>query len=128
MSIGIGDKEQDADSIGMRTGSAYFFSGEAFELLRSKNQNLLIRTAWEDFDIEMNVMLKLALIVMDNWSSNSGEIVRLTLENPDLKQAEIGEILGIEQHSVSARLQRSYFDEMMEMEALFRRKLTKLMP
>lgn len=127
MSIGIGDMEQDAESIGMRTGSAYFFSGEAFEQLRAKDQNLLVKSAWEDFDMELNLMLKLALIVMDNWTSNSGEIVKITLENPYLKQTEIGEILGIEQNSVSARLQRSYVEVLMEMERLYRLKLSKLM-
>lgn len=127
MSIGIGEKDQDAESIGMRTGSAYFNSGSAFEQLRTKNQNLLVKTQWEDFDAEINLMLKLALIVMDNWSSNSGEIMRIALEKPFLRQAEIGEILGIEQNSVSARLHRAYLEEMLELEKLYRTKLSKLM-
>ena len=128
ISVGIGEKDQDSPNIGMRTGSAYIHSGEAFEQLRNKNQNLMVKTPWEDFDKEMNLMLKLALIVMDNWSSNSGEIVKVALENPHLKQTEIGAILGIEQNSVSARFQRAYYDEMMELDGLFRAMLTKLLP
>ncbi|MCL6259972.1 SatD family protein [Aquiflexum sp. TKW24L] len=127
MSIGIGEKEQDSNSIGTRTGSAYINSGEAFEQLRNKGQNLMVNTPWEDFDKEMNVMLKLALIVMDNWSGNSGEIMKIALENPHLKQTEIGEILGIEQNSVSARLQRAYHSEMLELNDLYREKLIKLL-
>lgn len=128
ISIGIGDKDRDAESIGMRTGSAYFNSGSAFEQLRIKNQNLLVKTQWEDFDAEINLMLKLALIVMDNWSSNSGEIMKIALEKPHLKQAEIGEILGIEQNSVSARFQRAYYSEMLELNDLYKEKLERLLP
>lgn len=127
MSIGIGEKDQDSANIGMRTGSAYVSSGEAFEQLRTKGQNLMVKTPWVDFDKEMNLMLKLALIVMDNWSGNSGEIIRIALEKPHLNQTEIGEILGIEQNSVSARFQRAYHEEMMELDGLYREKLNKLL-
>lgn len=128
MSIGIGEKEQDSNSIGTRTGSAYINSGEAFELLRSKNQNLMVKSPWLDFDKEMNLMVKLALIVMDNWSGNSGEIMKIALGKPHLKQAEIGEILGIEQNSVSARFQRAYYSEMLELNDLYKEKLKRLLP
>jgi predicted XRE-type DNA-binding protein len=128
MAIGIGEREQNAESLGMRTGSAYVNSGEAFEQLRTKEQNLLVKTPWEDFDKEMNLMLKLALIVMDNWSNNSAEIMKIILERPGLKQVEIGEILGIEQNSVSARLGRAYHSEMLELHDLYKEKLKRLMP
>ncbi|MCR9014141.1 SatD family protein [Aquiflexum gelatinilyticum] len=128
MAIGIGEREQNAESLGMRTGSAYINSGEAFEQLRTKEQNLLVKTPWEDFDKEMNLMLKLALIIMDNWSNNSAEIMKIILERPGLKQVEIGEILGIEQNSVSARLRRAYHSEMLELHDLYREKLKRLMP
>lgn len=128
MAIGIGEREQNAENLGMRTGSAYVNSGEAFEQLRTKEQNLLVKTPWEDFDKEMNLMLKLALIVMDNWSNNSAEIMKIILERPGLKQVEIGEILGIEQNSVSARLRRAYHSEMLELHDLYREKLKRLMP
>jgi predicted XRE-type DNA-binding protein len=128
MSIGIGEKEQDSDSIGTRTGSAYINSGEAFELLRSKEQNLMVKSPWQDFDKEMNLMLKLALIVMDNWSGNSAEIMKIALEKPGLKQTEIGQILGIEQNSVSARFGRAYHSELVELQDLFKEKLKKLLP
>jgi hypothetical protein len=128
MSIGIGEKQQDSESIGTRTGSAYINSGEAFEFLRSKGQNLMVKSPWSDFDKDMNLMLKLALIVMDNWSGNSAEIMKIALEKPGLKQAEIGEILGIEQNSVSARFQRAYHQELIELDGLFREKITNLLP
>jgi predicted XRE-type DNA-binding protein len=96
--------------------------------LRTKEQNLLVKTPWEDFDKEMNLMLKLALIVMDNWSNNSAEIMKIILERPGLKQVEIGEILGIEQNSVSARLGRAYHSEMLELHNLYKEKLKRLMP
>jgi hypothetical protein len=128
MSIGIGEKHNGQTSIGMRTGSAYFHSGEAFEILRKKEQNLLIKTGWEDFDREMNLMFKLALIVMDNWTVNAAEIVKIALEHPNLKQIEIASMLELEQQSVSGRFKRAYFEELMELDNVYRIKLRKLLP
>jgi hypothetical protein len=127
MSIGLGDKENGNIPIGTRTGPAYYHSGEAFELLREKEQNLLIKSDWNDFDREMNLMFKLALIVMDNWTMNSAEIIKIALENPGIKQIEISEIINIEQQSVSGRFKRAYFDEMLELDGIYRSKLQKLL-
>lgn len=128
MSIGIGEKQNSNAPIGTRTGSAYFHSGEAFELLRKKEQNLLIKTDWEDFDREINLMFKLSLIVMDNWTVNAAEIVGIALENPNLKQIEIASMLELEQQSVSGRFKRAYFEELMELDNVYRLKLKKLLP
>lgn len=128
MSIGIGEKQNDFTPIGTRTGSAYFHSGEAFELLRKKEQNLMIKSDWEDFDREINLMFKLALIVMDNWTVNAAEIVAIGLENPSLKQIEIASMLELEQQSVSGRFKRAYFEELMELDNVYRLKLKKLLP
>lgn len=128
LSIGIGDKKDGQTPIGMRTGSAYFHSGEAFELLRKKEQNLLIKSEWEDFDRELNLMFKLSLIVMDNWTVNAAEIVKIALENPSLKQIEIASMLGLEQQSVSGRFKRAYFEELMELDKVYRFKLRKFLP
>ncbi|WP_194974293.1 SatD family protein [Aquiflexum lacus] len=128
MSIGIGEKLNDNTPIGMRTGSAYYHSGEAFELLRKQEQNLLIKTDWEDFDREMNLMFKLALILMDNWTVSAAEIVEIALENPNLKQIEIASMLELEQQSVSGRFKRAYFEELMELDNVYKLKLKKLLP
>ena len=128
MSIGLGNKKEGNSPIGTRTGTAYYHSGEAFELLRNKEQNLLIKSDWVDFDREMNLMFKLALIVMDNWTINSAEIIKIALENPGMKQVEIAEILNIEQQSVSGRFKRAYFDEMLELDNIYRSKLLNLLP
>lgn len=128
MSIGVGEKLNDNTPIGMRTGSAYYHSGEAFELLRKQEQNLLIKTGWGDFDREMNLMFKLALIVMDNWTVNAAEIVGIALDNPNLRQIEIASILELEQQSVSGRFKRAYFEELMELDNVYKLKLKKLLP
>lgn len=128
MSIGIGEKQNDNTPIGMRTGSAYYHSGEAFELLRKKEQNLLIKSNWDDFDREINLMFKLALIQMDNWTVSAAEIVGIALENPNLKQIEIASMLELEQQSVSGRFKRAYFEELMELDNVYRLKLKKLLP
>lgn len=127
MAIGIGEGDQHVKSIGVRTGPAFFNSGEAFEMLRSKKQNILIKTPWEVFDREINLMLKLALIVMDNWSINSGELMRIALEHPELRQVEIGTRLGIEQNSVSGRFKRAFYEELIELDEVYREKLKTLL-
>jgi hypothetical protein len=127
MAIGIGEGEQGSKDIGVRTGPAFFNSGEAFEMLRTKKQNILVKTPWEVFDREVNLMLKLALIVMDNWSINSGELMRIALEHPELRQVEIGDRLGIEQNSVSGRFKRAYHEELLELDEVYREKLKILL-
>jgi hypothetical protein len=125
MAIGIGERAVQTGAIGTKSGSAYFHSGEAFENLRPMKQNLLIRSPWQDFDREMNLMFKFALIVMDNWSLNSGELIQLALEHPEWRQVEIGDYLGIEQNSVSGRFKRAYYAELMELDEIYRLKLNR---
>lgn len=58
---------------------------------------------WNDFDNEMNLYLRLALIVMDDWTVNSAEFVSLSLQNQKRNQQALAELLGISQSSVSER-------------------------
>ncbi len=83
-------------------------------------KNIDVRMA---FDRDINFCLRLALTFMDNWSENSAEIVKVVLENPGLSQEEIGERLGIKQNSVSTRLKRAHFNEVMELIQIYQIKL-----
>ncbi len=126
MAIGIGKKSHDTKKISEANGSAFIRSGEGFEALKSLRQTLAVFTGNTQFDEHINLYLKLALIAMDNWTPGAAEFVQLSLQHPTASQTEIGAMLGISQSSVSERQQRSYLPDILEMEALFRKKLKTL--
>jgi predicted XRE-type DNA-binding protein len=123
MGIGIGRKDFDAKKVTECNGEAFVYSGEQFEGLKKEKQLLALRSPWKQFDQEMNLYIRLAMIAMDNWSPAMAEIIKISLENPKMNQLEIGELLGISQSSVSERQKRAFFTEIMEVEAMYREKL-----
>ena len=126
IAIGIGQKSYNADKVTESNGTAFVLSGEKFEQILKDKQTLAISTIDIKFNIEMNLLLKLALIAMNNWTANSAEIVLLRLKFPEYSQKRIGEILGIKQNAVSYRLKRSYFTEIQELLELYNFKLNEL--
>jgi SatD family (SatD) len=126
MAVGLGDITYNAPKITESNGSAFVHSGEKFEMLNKQKQNLAIKSDWTDFDSEMNLFLKLALIAMDNWTVNAAEIVNTALANPGKLQEELGKLLGIKQNAISNRLKRAYFDEIMEVNKMYIAKLKLL--
>ena len=126
MAIGLGDKTYSASNITESNGSAFVNSGEIFESLVKEKQNLAIATSSEEFNKEMNLLFRFALIVMDNWTINSAKMVHLALSNPGLSQTELGKILGIKQNAVSARLKRAYYDEISELLARYQIKIKEI--
>ena len=127
MSIGVGEKTYDATTITESNGSAFINSGVKFGSLKKEKQNLAIKTNWAKFDKEINLYLRLSLIVMDSWTENSAEIVKLAIENPTKSQAEIGTLVGIKQTAVSQRLKRAYFDELLEVNDMYKAKIRELL-
>ncbi|MDX1921121.1 MAG: hypothetical protein SFU25_10350 [Candidatus Caenarcaniphilales bacterium] len=123
LSIGIGSKTYKAKKISESNGTAFVNSGEAFESLREKKQNILIKSPWAKFDNEMNLFLRLALIVMDNWTQKSAEIVHLTLQKSELNQEKLGKCLKIGQNAISQRLHRAHYYDLMALNDMFQAKL-----
>lgn len=126
MAVGIGEKEHTALNITESNGQAFIFSGEKFELLKKDKQTLSIRTPWPEFDADINLYFRLASIAMNKWTANSAEAVKIALEKPDLVQEDLGKKLGIKQNAVSGRLKRAYFNELSEVDKIFRTKLKAL--
>jgi len=126
ISIGIGEKSYTSKSISESSGSAFIRSGEMFERLKQEKTNLLIHCGNKQLNKELNVSFKLALIAMDNWTTNSAEIVKLSIEHPDLNQNELGKKIGIKQNTVSERQKRAFLDEIKEFDAIFREKVKQL--
>lgn len=126
MALGIGKRTHNASKITESNGSAFVHSGEKFEMLKKEKQNLSVKSNWPDFDKEMNLYLKLILILMDNWTVNAAEVVKATIDNPDKSQEAIGVMLGVKQNAVSNRLRRAYYQEIWEVNEMYKAKLKPL--
>ncbi|MDO1500969.1 SatD family protein [Winogradskyella maritima] len=126
LAIGIGEKSYEGASVSESQGSAFERSGHVFETLKKDRVNLKISSGHKAFDREFNLYFKLALIAMDNWTVNSAEIVKLSLDNPDMIQAQLAELIGVKQDAVSKRQKRAYWDELQDLDAMYRQKISEL--
>lgn len=126
LAIGIGEKTFNAKTVAESNGEAFQFSGETLELLKKEKTNLKLRSRQSDFNTKMNLMFKLSLIAMDNWTSNSAEIVKLAIERPEDSQEEIGRSIDINQTAVSRRQQRAYLDTIFELDAYYKQQIQQL--
>jgi hypothetical protein len=126
MSIGIGKKTFSGRRISESNGPAFIYAGEKFDELNKGKTKLAIQSTWADFDDEINLYLRLAGIVMDNWSVSSSELMQIILDKPEATQKEIGDLLGIKQNSVSDRWNRAKADEILKVEEVYRSKLHQL--
>lgn len=123
LAIGIGSKSYEGETINESNGEAFMFSGETFETLKKQKQNLKLKVRNDNTSKELNLYFKLALIAMDNWTTNSAEIVKLSIDHPNKIQQELAKNLGISQDAVSKREKRAYLDEILELDRLFREKI-----
>ena len=126
MSIGIGNKNYKAKKISESNGTAFARSGEVFQTLKKQKINLAINSSDKEFDLQMNLMLRLCMTFMDNWLVQSAQFVQVAMKNKTLSQEEIGHILGINQAAVSRRRKRANYDLMNESEKYFRLKVKNL--
>ena len=118
MAIGIGEKNFEASKITESNGSAFIHSGECFENL--KKQTLAIQSPWLEVDQEINLYLDLALLTIDNWTSNISFIIKTAIEYPELTQGELAKRLNRTQSTISESLNRAGFEEIMRMEKRYR--------
>lgn len=126
LAIGIGNKTYEGENVTESNGEAFVFSGETLETLKKEKQNLRIKTNSLEIDEALNLYFKLALIPMDSWTVNLAEIVKLSIENPDALQSELGKLVGINQNAVSTRQKRAHLDEIEELDLMYRQKIDTL--
>ncbi len=124
LAIGIGDKTYHAEKITEANGSAFVNSGECFESL--KKTTLALKSPFEAFDASMNLMLELALLTMDYWTSNSANLVKTALEHPNFNQNQIAALLGKTQGNISQGLKRAGFDEISKLIHYFDNQIQRL--
>lgn len=126
IAIGVGKKTFSGKSIVESNGEVFQFSGETLENLKKEKVNLKIKTTNEQLNQELNLYFKLALTIMDDWTPNSAEIVKLHIEQPQALQEELGKHIGINQNAVSSRQKRAHLDVLMQLEQLYRQKIKQL--
>ncbi|MCM4153304.1 hypothetical protein DHD05_17060 [Arenibacter sp. N53] len=123
MGIGLGSETFVGSSVSQSNGKAYQRSGRIFETLKEQKLNLAIVTGNEDRDNTLNLMLKLALNFMDDWSTVSAQMVSLSLEKPNVSQQEVADQLKIRQSAVSQRLKRARMDLVLDILAYYQENL-----
>ena len=126
IAIGIGQKTYKASRITESNGEAFIFSGETFNKLGKQKRTIALKTPWADFDETMDIMLRLASIQMDKWTALTADIVKTSLDHPEMTQLQIAKILKKKSQSdISEGRRRAAFDEITTMEAYFRTRVTK---
>jgi hypothetical protein len=124
MAIGLGEATHKEKRISESNGSAYVRSGECFEEL--KKQTLAIRTENEEVDESINLMLQLALLIADNWSSTVATILNASIENPEKSQNDLAIHLKKSQSSVSEAMSRGGYNEMMKVNNYYAKRIQTL--
>jgi len=127
IAIGIGEITYKSKKITECNGTAFIHSGEKFKTLKKEKLKLAIKSDWTEFDEFINLCLKLGMIAMDKWSVNSAEIVSMALTFPKESQSDLGKKLKIRQNAVSSRLSRAHFDELMELNDLYKNKIISML-
>lgn len=113
LAIGIGKKTYQSDKITESNGSAFVNSGECFEAL--KKTTLAVKSPFNEFDNSINIMLELAQLILNNWTSTSAILIKTALENPDLNQSQLAKILKRTQGNISQGLKRAGYDEISKL-------------
>ena len=115
MGIGLGAETFKGAGVSESNGPAYRRSGRTFDSLKEDKLNLTIATGNEFYDDTLNLMLKLALDFMNDWSTVSAEIVVMAFEHPNTSQSDLAKKLGIQQSAVSQRQKRARLDLVFEL-------------
>ena len=126
LAIGIGNKTYQGKDVTESNGEAFVFSGETLESLKKEKQNLRIKTKDNILNEELNLYFKLALVSMDNWTANSAEIVKLSIENPTALQHELAKQIGTTQNAISKRQKRAALENVLELDLMYKQKLDRL--
>ena len=126
LAIGIGDKTFSGKDVTESNGDAFIYSGEMLESLKKEKLNLRIKTVNRVINEEINLYFRLALVTMDNWTTNSAETIKLGIENPDALQNDLGKLIGINQNAVSMRQKRAGLENILALDRMYRHKLTQL--
>ncbi len=128
MAIGVGSENFKGSSVSESNGSAYQRSGRTFETLKKEKLNLAVATGNEKEDESLNLMIRLALDFMDEWTSVSAEIIAIAMSNPNRAQQEIAKELNIQQSAISQRQKRARLDLVQQLLGYFPKTVKRMKP
>lgn len=123
LAIGISDEPTIANRVSEASDMAFVYSGQLLDEIKEKKVHLGIKTIWPGLDKELNMMFKLALVIMNSWTNNTAEAAELLFRVPGITQVEIAGKLGISQSSVNDRIKRGSVYEIIELEKYYRERL-----
>lgn len=75
-------------------------------------------------DAELNLMFRLASIVLDKWSTATAQIVAVSIVNRTLSQKELGDKMERTQSTISEAQKRAHYDEIMDLVAFYEKCIT----
>lgn len=113
IAIGLGEKTYASHKITESNGTAFINSGECFDAL--KKTTLAIKSPFNSFDTQINMMFELALLTINNWTSTSAKLIKTALEHPELTQVELAKHFNTTQSNISKGLKRGGFDEISKL-------------
>lgn len=113
--IGIGDKGFVSKSINESDGEAYQLSGKALDSIKG---GLQIKTPLPERDLATNIALRLASVIIDDWTHAEAETVWLSLSQ-NLTQVEMARKLKISQPAVNRRAIGAHLNEITELVSYF---------
>jgi hypothetical protein len=119
IAIGLGSVTMIDNNIAKSTGTALTKSGELLDILKSKEQEVMIDSG-RHLDVYMNSLLKMALLFMNEWTENAAATVYEMFKTPYITQAELGKKLGVQQATASRRLNRAHWQETQEVLNVFK--------
>jgi hypothetical protein len=119
IAIGLGSVTMIDNNIAKSTGSALTKSGELLDILKSKDQEVMI-DGGKHLDVYMNSLLKMALLFMNEWTQSGASTVYEMFKTPYITQAELGKKLGVQQATASRRLDRAHWQETQEVLNVFK--------
>lgn len=124
LAIGLGEKTFDSEKITESNGSAFINSGECFETL--KKTTLAIKSPFNAFDNTLNLMLELAQLTINYWTSTSAVLVKTALKHPNTNQTQLANLLNKTQGNISQGLKRAGYEELSKLLDYYKTQIQNL--
>ncbi len=113
LGIGIGEISYVDADIKKASGTAFVYSGEAFDHLGK--ESILFKSENEELDALLNLTTSLACLIAEQWTVNMAESVKASLENPEASQQELLEIIGRKHQSqLSLELRKANYAKIQQ--------------
>lgn len=124
IAIGIGEEKYSSPKITESNGTAYINSGECFEEL--KKYSLAIKSGNIKLDETLNIMFKLSLLTIDNWSSVVSKVIKAAIENPEKNQKDLAKLLNRSQSNISEAFKRGGYEEIININEFYVKNISQL--